>query len=179
MWFLKNLKTVLSYDPATLHLGVFPKETKHYLKEIAVGPLSLQHYLQQPKYRNNLSVHPPTNRKRKCDPYIKTSSPHNGILLLLLLSRVSRVQLCATPQRAAHQAPPSLGFSPGKNTGVGCQLRLQCMKVKSESEVAQSCPTLSDPVDCSPPGSSVLGISQARVLEWGATAFSKWNTSHL
>ena len=46
------------------------------------------------------------------------------------------------------------------------------MKVKSESEVAQSCPTLSDPMDCSLPGSSVHGIFQARVLEWGAIAFS-------
>ena len=63
--------------------------------------------------------------------------------------------------------------SPGKNTGVGCHLLLQCMKVESQSEVAQSCPTLSDPVDCSPPGSSVHGIFQARVLEWGASAFSE------
>ena len=63
--------------------------------------------------------------------------------------------------------------SPGKNTGVGCHFLLQCMKVKSESEVAQSCPTLSDPMDCSPPGSSIYGIFQARVLEWGAIAFSK------
>ena len=62
--------------------------------------------------------------------------------------------------------------SPGKNTGVGCHFLLQCMKVKSESEVAQSCPTLSDPVDCSLPGSSIHGIFQARVLEWGAIAFS-------
>ena len=60
--------------------------------------------------------------------------------------------------------------SPGKNTGVGCPCLLQCMKVKSE--VAQSCPTLSDPMDCSPPGSSAHGIFQARVLEWGAIAFS-------
>ena len=66
----------------------------------------------------------------------------------------------------AHQAPLSLD-SPGKNTGVGCHFLLQCMKVKSESEVAQSCPTLIDPMDCSPPGSSVHGIFQARVLEWG------------
>ena len=56
----------------------------------------------------------------------------------------------------------------GKNTGVGCHFLLQCMKVKSESEVAQSYPTLSDPMDCSLPGSSVHGIFQARVLEWGA-----------
>ena len=62
--------------------------------------------------------------------------------------------------------------SPGKNTGVGCHFLLQCMEVKSESEIAQSCPTLSDPMDCSPPGSSVHGIFQARVLEWGAIAFS-------
>ena len=63
--------------------------------------------------------------------------------------------------------------SPGKNTEVGCHCLLQCMKVKSESEVTQSCPTLSDPMDCSLPGSSVHGICQARVLEWGAIAFSK------
>ena len=62
--------------------------------------------------------------------------------------------------------------SPGKNTGVGCQFLLQCMKVESESEVAQLCPTLHNTMDCSPPGSSVHGIFQARVLEWGAIAFS-------
>ena len=62
--------------------------------------------------------------------------------------------------------------SPGKNTGVGCHFLLQCMKVESESEVAQSCPTLSDPMDCSLPGSSAHGIFQARVLEWIAIAFS-------
>ena len=84
--------------------------------------------------------------------------------LLLLLSRFSHVRLYATPQTAAHQAPPSLEFS-GKNTGVGCHFLLQCMKVKSESEVAQSCPTLRDPMDCSLRGSSVHGIFQARVLE--------------
>ena len=63
--------------------------------------------------------------------------------------------------------------SPGKNTGVGCHFLLQCRKVKSESEVAQSCPTLSNPMDCSLPGSSAHGIFQARVLEWGAIAFSE------
>ena len=62
--------------------------------------------------------------------------------------------------------------SPGKNTGVGCYFLLQYMKVKSASEVTQSCPTLSDPMDCSTPGSSIHGIFQARVLEWGAMAFS-------
>ena len=62
--------------------------------------------------------------------------------------------------------------SPGKNTGVGCHFLLQCRKVKSESEVSQSCPTLSDPMNCSLPGSSVHGIFQARVLEWVAIAFT-------
>ena len=62
--------------------------------------------------------------------------------------------------------------SPGKNNGVGCHFLLQCMKVKSESEVAQSCLTFSDPMDCSLPGSCVHGIFQARVLEWSAIAFS-------
>ena len=62
--------------------------------------------------------------------------------------------------------------SPGKNTGVGCHFLLQCMKVKSESKVAQSCPTLGNHMDCSLPGSSVHGIFQARVLEWVAIAFS-------
>ena len=73
---------------------------------------------------------------------------------------------------AAHQAPHPWD-SPGKNTGVGCQFLLQCMKVKSENEVTQLCPTLSAPMDCSLPGSSVHGIFQARVLEWGAIAFLK------
>ena len=63
--------------------------------------------------------------------------------------------------------------SPGKNTGMGCHFLLQCMKVKSESEVAQSCPTLSDPTDCSLPGFSIYRIFQARVLEWVAIAFSE------
>ena len=93
------------------------------------------------------------------------------LLLLLLLSCFSRVRLCATPETADHQDPHPWD-SPGKNTGVGCHFLLQCMKVKSESEVAQSYPTLSNPMDCSPPGSSVHGIFQARVLEWGAIAFS-------
>ena len=65
--------------------------------------------------------------------------------------------------------------SPGKNTGVGCHFLLQCMKVESEREVAQSCPTLRDPMDCSLPGSSVCGIFQARVLKWGSIAFSEGN----
>ena len=66
--------------------------------------------------------------------------------------------------------------SPGKNSGVGCHFLLQCMKV--ESEVTQSCPTLRDPMDCSPPGSFTHGIFQARVLEWVAIAFSREDSTH-
>ena len=93
------------------------------------------------------------------------------LLLLLLLSRFSHVRLYVTPLTAAHQAPPSLGFS-GQEHWSGCHFLLQCMKVKGESEVAQSCPTLHNPMDCSLQGSSVHGIFQARVLEWDAIAFS-------
>ena len=85
------------------------------------------------------------------------------------------LQLCPTLCNPIDGSP--LGFpypwdSPGKNTGVGCHFLLQCMKVKSESEVTQLCLTLSDPMDCSLPGSSTHGIFQARVLEWRAIAFS-------
>src|SRR5574337_499976 len=76
------------------------------------------------------------------------------------------------PQKQQPTRLPHPWDSPGKNTGVGCHFLLQCMKVKSESEVFQSCPTPSDPMDCSLPGSPVLGIFQARVLEWGAITFS-------
>ena len=142
----------------------------------------------------------------------------HSLMLLLLLSRFSHVRICATPEMAAHQAPHPWD-APGKNTGVGCYFLLQCMKVKSESEfaqscptyrphglqptrllrpwafpgkstgvgchcllkcmkvksereVTQSCPTLCDLMDCSLRGSSIHGIFQARVLEWGAIAFS-------
>ena len=71
------------------------------------------------------------------------------------------------PHRRQPTRLPCPWDSRGKNTGVGCHFLLQCMKVKSESEGAQLCPTLSDPMDCSPPGSSIHGIVQARVLEWG------------
>ena len=96
--------------------------------------------------------------------FIKTGKP----------ATAKSLQSCPTlcnPIDGSHQAPPSLGFS-SKNTGVGCHFLLQCMKVKSESEVTQLCLTLSDSMDCSLPGSSIHGIFQARVLEWGAIAFS-------
>ena len=77
------------------------------------------------------------------------------------------------PHRRQPTRLPRPWDSPGKNTAADCHFLLQGMKVKSESEVAQLCPTLRHPMDCSPPGSSAHGIFQARVLEWGAIAFSQ------
>jgi len=102
-------------------------------------------------------------------PWKSTLSLLNVVLMLLLLSRFSRVWLCATPETAAHQAPPSLGFSRQEHwSGLPFPSPMR----ESESEVAQSCPTLGDSMDCSLPGSSIHGICQARVLKWGAIAFS-------
>ena len=94
---------------------------------------------------------------------------------LLLLSSFSSPTLydSVRPHRRQPTRLPRPWDSPGKNTGVGCHFLLQCMTVKSESEVAQLCSTLSDPMNCSLPGSSIHGIFQARVLEWGAIAFSE------
>ena len=83
------------------------------------------------------------------------------------------------PHRRQPTRLPRPWDSPGKNTGVGCHFLLHCMKVKSESEVAQSCPTLSDPMNCSLPGSSIHGIFQARVLEWGAITFLTLTPPHI
>ena len=91
------------------------------------------------------------------------------ISVLLLLNCFSQT---LQPHRRLPTRLPRPWDSPGKNTGVGCYFLLQCMEVKSESEVAQSCPTPSHPMDCSLPGSSIHGIFQARVLEWVAIAFS-------
>ena len=93
------------------------------------------------------------------------------MLLLLLLRHFSCVRLCVTPQMAAHQAPLSLGFSRQEHCS-GLPFPSPMHESESESEVAQSYPTLSDPMDCSLPGSSVHGIFQAGVLEWDAIAFS-------
>ena len=108
----------------------------------------------------------------KVDPLLMTII-HKYLLKVFYAAAAKSLQLCPTlcdPTRL-----PRPWDSPGKNTGVGCHFLLQCMKMKSESEVAQSCPTLSDPVVCSPPGSSIHGIFQARVLEWGAIAFFELN----
>ena len=83
------------------------------------------------------------------------------------------------PHRQQHTRLHCPWDSPGKNTGVGCNFLLQCMKVKSENEVPLPCLTLHDPMDCSLPGSSVHWIFQARVLEWVAIAFSKYINAYI
>ena len=94
--------------------------------------------------------------------------------LLLAAAAAKSLQSCPTlrPYRRQPTRLPHPWDSPGKNTGVGCHFLLQCMKVKSESEVAQSCLTLRNPMDCILPGSSVHESFQARVLEWGAIALT-------
>ena len=96
-----------------------------------------------------------------------------ALLLLLLLSHFSRVQLCVTPQTSAHQVLLPLGFSRQEHWSG---LPFPSPTHESESEVTQSCPTLRNPMNCSPPGSSIHGIFQARVVEWGAIAFSMKRT---
>ena len=104
---------------------------------------------------------------------LRLRSVHDQMHLVLSLGlRSSSLDIKMRPHRRQPTKLPHPWDSPGKNTGVGCHFLLQCMKGKSESEVAQSCPTLSNPMDYSLPGSSIHGIFQARVLEWGAIAFS-------
>ena len=95
-----------------------------------------------------------------------------GVAAAAAAAVTSVVSNSVRPHRWQPSRLPRPWDSLGKNTGVGCHFLLQCMKVKSESEVAQSCPTLSDCMDCSLPGSFIRGIFQSRVLEWGAVAFS-------
>ena len=109
------------------------------------------------------------------EPPFHSAPPSHPSAAAAAKSLQSCLTLCDPPHRRQPMRLPRPWDSPGKNTGMGCHFLLQCMKAKSESEVTQSCPTLSDPMDCSLPGSSVHGIFQAKVLEWGAIAFSLYS----
>ena len=114
--------------------------------------------------------------KLSCITYNNVNYVYRVIHYIHAAAAATSLQSCPTlcdPHRRQPTRLPRPWGSPDKNTGVGWHFLLQCMKVKSESEVVQSCLTLSDPMDCSPPGSPVHGIFQARVLEWGAIAFSE------
>ena len=123
-------------------------------------------YATGDQWRKNKETEP----KQKQHPVVDMTG--DGSQFSSVQFSCSVVSNSVRPHRRRPTRLPRPWESPGKNTGVGCHFLLQCMKVKSESEVAQSCPTPSDPMDCSPPVSSVHGIFQARVLEWGAIAFS-------
>ena len=120
--------------------------------------------------------------------HILNSTRNMGLILIHLNYRILKSCCCCCkvtsvmsnsvqPHRRQPTRLPYPWDSPGKNTGVGCHFLLQCMKVKSENEVVQSCPTLSDPMDCSLTSSSIHWIFQARVLEWVVISFSVWNPS--
>ena len=100
---------------------------------------------------------------------------NRSLLLLLLLSRFSHVRLCATPETAAHQASPSLGFSRQEHWS-GLPFPSPTHESEKWKRSFQLCPTLCNPMDCSLPGSSIHGIFQARVLEWGALPSPYWKT---
>ena len=121
----------------------------------------------------------PSNHLILCCPLLLLPSVFPRIRVFSNAAAAKSRQSCLTLCNPIDGSPPGSHpwDSPGKNTGVGCHFLLQCMKVKSESEVAQSCPTLRDPMGCSPPGSSIHGIFQARVLEWVAIAFSTFPMS--
>ena len=129
---------------------------------------------RRPPYTNNISALPLSFFLRRKKPYSEMSQPVSPQISRLrteshaAAAAAKSLQSCPTlgdPHRRQPTRLPRPWDSPGKNTGVGCHFLLQCMKGKSESEVAQSCPILRDPMDCSLPGSSIHGISQARVLE--------------
>ena len=126
------------------------------------------------------ALRPPGDRRRGI---LQPPGPQMGIIPSCTLkdcyARTWQPQGTLRPHRRQPTRFPRRWDSPGENTGVGCHFLLQRMKVKSESEVAQSCPTLSDPMDCGPPDSSGHGIFQARVLEWGAIDFSEGTSGRL
>ena len=104
--------------------------------------------------------------------YSLPGSSVHGIFQVIVLAAASVISDSVRPHRRQPNRLLCPWDSPGKNTGVCCHFLLHCIKVKNESEVAQLCPSLRDSMDCSLPGSSIHGIFQARVLEWGAIAFS-------
>jgi len=143
-------------------------------------PLKVGSACETPRFLTPGSLGPREQPPRRADER-RAEVGQCGVPLTLTLTRAApgaaapkSLQSCPTlwPHRLQPTRLPHPWDSPGKNTGVGCHFLLQCMKVKSESEVARSCPTLRDPMDCSLPGSSIHGIFQARVLEWCAIAFS-------
>ena len=164
-------------NPGLLHCRQILYHLSHHIEATHKTQRPRNKQNQILKYHeNSVSPSAPLNLKSavQCPFIFVCIKPYSSFLVCLL-------QFCCVASVVSNSVGPH-GLqptrllhprdSPGKNTGVGCHFLLQCMKVESESEVAQLCLTLSDPMDCSLPGSSIHGIFQARVLEWVAIAFS-------
>ena len=165
-------------DASCVHVGL-PTMSNALCRWLGVLPLnSRPHFLPGESIRSH-RLRAQSRKTAALPRQIQMVSPGCHLsclpLLLLQLCPTSHTSVVSNSVRPHRWQPTGLRRpwdSPGKNTGVGCYFLFQGMKVKIESEVAQLCPTLCDPVDCSPPGSSVHGIFQAGVLEWVVIAFS-------
>ena len=154
----KQLHVVLPYDPAIPPLGTMYTQSRW--KDVHVNT-----------WTQTFTAALFTIARRLERTQVATSArlgDQNVVCPDAAASLQSCPTLCDRPHRRQPTRLPCPWDSPGKSTGVGCHFLLQCMKVISESEVALLCPTLHDPMDCSPPGSAAHGIFQTRVLEWGA-----------
>ena len=171
-------------DPMVCSIPGFP--VLHYIPEFAQTHVHWVGDAIQPSHLLLFPFLPAFNLSQHQGLFEWVSSLHQMARVLKLqlqhqsfqvrTTAVKSLQSCLTlcdPIDGSPSDSPRPWDSPGKNTGVGCHFLLQCMKVKSESEVAQSCLTLSNPMDCSLPGFSIHGIFQAGVLEWGAIVFYK------
>ena len=162
---------VAAISTGFLILLILPKETQHHVSDAGLEQRENGHNLAKDWHLGNslklsFPIAQPLFYQSNC---FRLLGPIYS--LLQLLSHFSHVWLCAIPEMEPTRLPRPWD-SPGKDTGVGCHYLLQCVKGKRESEAAPSCPTPSNPMDCNPPGSSIHGIFQARVLECGAIAFS-------
>ena len=162
----------MAYDPATSLLGLYPD--KVVIRKDACPSVFIKALFTIVKtWKQSRCLSTDEQIKEMCYIYIYIYSAIKKNAVAAAAAALLQSCLTLRPHRQQPTRLPHPWDSPGKNTGVGCHFLLQCMKVKSESEVAQSCLTLSDPMDFGLPCSSAHGIFQARVLEWGASAFSK------
>ena len=178
-WTVTSTRLLCPWNFPGKNTGVLPFPTPGNLPHPGIKPTPLASPALAGRFFTNSStceIHYTSIKKKK--KLVGNCLVRVGVTRLAYLrtaaAAAKSLQSCPTvqPHRRQLTRLPRPWDSPGKKTGVGCHFLLQYMKVKSESEVFQSCPTPSDPMDCSLPGSSVHGIFQARVLEWGAIAFS-------
>ena len=147
------------------------KQTGHL-----IPPLCMETFWYSYSYISKVSSHKRSSELQYQSKVSITKHMEHRSSETIAAAAAAAASLQSCPSLRPHRQQPTRlprpWDSPGKNTGVGCHFLLHCMKVKSQSEVAQSCLTPSNPMDCSLPGSSIHGIFQARVLEWSVIAFS-------